>query len=347
MIIISQLRRASRRKAKLKLGLAAPSGGGKTLGSLLIAYGLMLEKYPDATEDERWSKIAIIDTENGSGELYVGLTIDGLKIGEYFTIPVTPPFTPKKYIEGIKTCHSEGIEVCILDSASHAWAGQGGLLEQQGNVAKRTGNSYTAWRDVTPLHNQFVDTMLQTDIHIIVTMRSKTEYVIEKDSNGKSSVRKVGLAPIQRDGMEYEFTAFFDIDAEHNAYGSKDRTTIFDQQYFKISPETGRQLMRWLETGEDVRVTNAPPSIKKAEAAPAEEEKNGSKNNMLEVPDLEFEEFKSLLTVLCQEKSKDKSIGSKKVREVINAVLDGGTIADTTEFDFDEIKELYKQILTL
>ena len=98
---------------------------------------------------------------------------------------------------------------------------------------KRTGNSYTAWRDITPQHNRFIDTMLQTDIHIIATMRSKTEYVQEKDSNtGKTTVRKVGLNPIQKDGMEYEFTVFLEVDAEHMAFGSKDRTGIVDQKYF-------------------------------------------------------------------------------------------------------------------
>jgi hypothetical protein len=246
------LKKAERKKAKLKLGMSAPSGGGKTLGALLIAFGLMKEKYPKLPDSKLWEKIAILDSENGSGELYANAEKAGVMIGEYLAVTLQAPFTPAKYIEGIQLCYNEGMEVCIIDSTTHLWAGIGGSLEKQGNIAKKTGNSYTAWREVTPEHNAFIDAMLQTDIHIIATMRSKTEYVQEKDqTTGRTTVRKVGLNPIQRDGMEYEFTSFIEIDAEHNAFGSKDRTGIIDQQYFKITPDIGRKFMNWLESGAD------------------------------------------------------------------------------------------------
>ena len=266
-----QLKRAERKKAKLKLGMSAPSGGGKTLGALLIAYGLMKEKYPKLPDSELWEKIAIIDSENGSGELYANSEKAGVQIGQYNAITLTPPFTPEKYTEGILLCHSEGIEVCIIDSTTHLWAGQGGLLEQQGNAAKKSGNSYTAWRDVTPALNRFIDAMLQTDVHIIATMRSKTEYVQEKDQQtGRTTIRKVGLNPVQRDGMEYEFTAFLEVDAEHIAFGSKDRTGVVDQQYVKITPDMGKQFMKWLESGADV---STPVKVIAESAAPKEEVK--------------------------------------------------------------------------
>ncbi len=250
------LKKAQRSKAYLKLGMSAPSGGGKTLGALLIAYGLMKEKYPVDSEEARWGKIAIIDSENGSGELYVGKDIGNVKIGDYNAITLTPPFTADKYTEAIGLCKDNNIEVCIIDSTTHLWAGQGGLLEQQGNAAKRSGNSYTAWRDVTPQHNQFIDTMLQTPMHVIATMRSKQEHVQEKDPvSGKTTVRKIGLNPVQRDGMEYEFTMFLEIDAEHQAFGSKDRTSLFDQQTFKITPAVGVTLMKWLDGGVETAPT--------------------------------------------------------------------------------------------
>lgn len=252
MAEVLTLKRAQRQKAKLKLGIAAPSGGGKTFGALLIAYGLMKEKYPDLPSDELWSKIAVVDTENGSGQLYVGTVISNMKIGEYNTVTLTPPFEADKYTSAILMCHEAGMEVVIIDSTTHLWSGEGGLLEQQGMIAKRTGNSYTAWRDVTPMHNRFVDTMLQTDVHIIATMRSKTDYVQEKNAEGRTVVRKIGLNPIQKEGMEYEFTIFLEVDAEHNAFGSKDRTGLVDQKYFKITPQTGMDIMKWLESGVDV-----------------------------------------------------------------------------------------------
>jgi len=264
-----QLKKAQRKRAKLKLGMSAPSGGGKTLGALLIAYGLMKEKYPDIPDDEIWSKIAIIDSENGSGELYVGKEIANITIGEYNAVTLTAPFEADKYTDAVKMCYDAEMEVAIIDSTTHLWAGQGGLLEQHGNVTKRTGNSYAAWRDVTPQHNRFVDAMLQTDMHIIATMRSKTDYVQEKDqSTGKTTVRKIGLNPVQKDGMEYEFTIFLEIDAEHNAFGSKDRTGIVDQKYFVITPDNGREIMRWLESGTDdaIKVISTMVTDKEKEA---------------------------------------------------------------------------------
>lgn len=250
---------AERKKAKLRLGISGPAGSGKTVSALLIAYGI--------TND--WSKIALVDTEAGSGELYAGTTIGETDISQYHVATITPPFEPQKYISAIKAAENSGFEVVILDSISHAWMGEGGLLDTQGKVAARIGNSYAAWREVTPLHNQFVEAMLQSKIHVIATMRSKQEFVQEKDEkSGKSIVRKLGMAPIQRDGMDYEFTVVFDLSHEHIAAASKDRTSIFDGKYFLPTQETGKLLKEWLDVG-------APTSKKEAEAptapaAPAE-----------------------------------------------------------------------------
>lgn len=223
-------RKAERKQAKLKIGLSAPSGAGKTYSSLLIAYGIC----------EDWSKIAVIDTENGSAELYSHL-------GDYSVCPITPPFTPKKYIAAIHEAVEAGFKVLIIDSLSHAWSGEGGLLDMQDKAVKasRSGNSYTAWKEITPEHNRLVDAILQSDIDIIVTTRAKADYIMTDDGNGKKSVKKVGLAPIFRDGLEYELTVFFDLTQEHIATASKDRTTIFDGQNFKPTEETGKMLAEW------------------------------------------------------------------------------------------------------
>jgi len=247
--MVMELKRAQRKSAKLKLGISSPSGGGKTLGSLLIAYGLMKESHPKLSDEEIWAKIAIIDSENGSGELYVGAEVKNLVIGEYAAITLTSPFTAEKYVQAMEVCEENNMEVAIIDSTTHLWSGTGGLLEQQGNITKRTGNSWSAWRDITPMHNKFIEKMLQCNMHVIATMRSKTKFVQEKGSDGRTIVRKIGLNPIQKDGMEFEFTTFFEIDAEHNAFGSKDRTNTFDQEYFVITPDTGKKLMKWLKGG--------------------------------------------------------------------------------------------------
>ena len=205
-----ELRRAERKKARLKIGISSISGAGKTTGSLLFSYGLLKGEHPDWSDDEIWDKIAIIDSENGSGELYANSKVKGTPyyIGQYWTIPLAAPFTCERYIEAINLCKENNKEVCIIDSMTHLWNGVGSLLEKQGNIAQRSGNSYTAWRTITPEYNKFLDTMLQVDMHIIGTMRSKTEYSQEKNAEGKTTIRKVGMAPVMRDGIEYEFTLF-------------------------------------------------------------------------------------------------------------------------------------------
>lgn len=224
-----EFKTAQRKRAKLRLAIAGTSGSGKSYSALVVASGMTT-----------WNKIAVIDSENGSAELYAHL-------GAYSVLTLGSPYTPEKYIEAIKTAERQGFEVIIIDSLSHAWTGEGGILDQQGKAAdsKYKGNSWAAWRECTPKHNALVDAILKSSCHIIATMRSKTEYT-QVTENGKSVVKKLGMAPIQRDGMEYEFTVFLDISAEHIAIASKDRTGLFDGQYFKPHAETGKKLLAWL-----------------------------------------------------------------------------------------------------
>lgn len=227
-----EIRKAQRKKAKLRLGIAAPSGAGKTFSSLLLAFGL-------------GGKIGLIDTEHGSGDLYAHL-------GDYDIIAIEAPYTVAKYMQAIKAFEDAGYATIIIDSLSHAWAGDGGLLDKQGKIADRGVNSFAAWRTITPEHNQLVDAMLQSPCHIIATMRAKQDYVLEVNDKGKQMPKKIGLAPVQREGMEYEFTVMLDVDMKHIASASKDRTSLFDGQYFTIDRKTGEILREWLEIGEDV-----------------------------------------------------------------------------------------------
>ncbi len=168
----------------------------------------------------------------------------------YVVCQLPPPFGPDKYVKAISEAESAGYEVIIIDSLTHAWAGSGGLLEEV-DKRKGKGNDFTAWRDVTPMHNALVDAMLQSSCHIIATMRTKTAYDMVKDEkSGKIKPVKVGLAPVQRDGMEYEFTVVMDLDIErHVATASKDRTGLFDNRYFVPTVDTGKELLAWLEDG--------------------------------------------------------------------------------------------------
>ena len=224
--------KAEKKKAKLRLGITGTAGSGKTYGALLIALGI-------------GGKIALIDTENGSGDLYSSL-------GNYDVGNIQAPYTVQKYLEAMHEAEQSGYDTIIIDSLSHAWSGEGGLLDMQGKIAASgKGNSYTAWREVTPWHNKLIDSMLSSPCHIIATMRSKTDYIQTENDYGRKEIRKVGLAPVQRDGMDYEFGVVFDISITHVASVSKDRTGLFDSQFFTITKNTGEILRDWLNSGYD------------------------------------------------------------------------------------------------
>ena len=247
-----QIRKATRRKAKLRLALLGPSGSGKTMSAIKLAAGI-------------GGKIGVIDTENGSADLYA-------EIADYDVITLEKPYTVSKYREAIAAFEQAGYSTIIVDSLTHAWSGAGGLLDKQGQMAAKPGaNSYTAWREITPEHNALVEALLASPCHIIGTMRVKTEYVIETNERGKQAPRKIGMQPVQRDGMEYEFTVVMDIDANHKAQASKDRTTLFEGFYDTISEATGRQLLNWLDRGDEAPAKPAAPLARGATLAEAAE----------------------------------------------------------------------------
>jgi hypothetical protein len=227
-----QLRKATRKKAKIRLGLSAVSGGGKTYSAILIAKGLCGDL----------SKVAIIDTENNSADLYAHL-------GEYNVLPLLAPYTPERYTEAIKACEKAGMEVIIIDSITHEWDGKGGCLQIQESL----GGKYQDWAKVTPRHQAFIDSILQSSAHIITTVRRKQDYEMSKDSNGKIKVEKAGLKEVTREGFEYELTANLELDTRHNAVASKDRTGLFmGKPSFVPSEETGELILAWCEQGEEM-----------------------------------------------------------------------------------------------
>ncbi|MFA6897210.1 MAG: ATP-binding protein [Patescibacteria group bacterium] len=227
-------RKAERKKAKARIALCSPSGGGKTHSALLIAKGM-------------GGSIAVIDTENGSAQMEAGKK----GIPEFDVLTLESPFTVPKYIEAIHAAEEAGYDVIIIDSLTHAWAGSGGLLEKKDKVSQLAGkNSYTAWGEISPIHNLLIETMLQSKCHLIVTMRSKVEYVLEENEKGKMAPVKKGMAPIQREGMDYEFTICFDLEiGSHLATAPKDRTSLFGMNPFVPSEKTGKELMAWLNGG--------------------------------------------------------------------------------------------------
>jgi hypothetical protein len=241
-------KKAERKQAKLKIALTGPSGSGKTFSALLLARGI-------------GGKVAVVDTENNSASLYANLKEGPLKGFEFDVLNLQAPYSIARYLEAMKAAEAAGYDVLITDSLSHAWAAEGGILDKKAKMDARGGNSFTNWNSLTPEQELLKAQIVGSKIHLIATMRSKQEYVIEQNDKGKQAPRKVGLAPIQRDGMEYEFTVVFDLAMDHSASASKDRTGLFDGQLFKPSAETGQALMRWLNDAkpEEPEAPNEPP----------------------------------------------------------------------------------------
>lgn len=238
-------KKATKTQSRARVALIGPSGSGKTYTALRLAMSLAQGR-----------PVAVVDTERGSASKYAG---DPSPDGGSFQFDVVddwPDFQVGRYIDAIRGAEAAGYAVLVIDSLSHAWAGPGGLLEfvDARSSAQKGSNSFAAWRDATPLHNKLVDAMLRANLHIIVTMRSKQEYVLERDERtGKMTPRKVGLAPVQREGLEYEFDVVLDVDGA-SVTASKSRcSTIAGRRFVEPGADLGAELLAWLGAGE------APP----------------------------------------------------------------------------------------
>jgi len=213
--MFKQMTRAGNR---LRLALDGPAGAGKTYTALRFAF---------AIAKRFGGPVGVIDTEHGSAKLYLGQNEDGQE-WQWQGVELEH-FAPSAYVAAIKAAASAGIKVLVIDSLSHAWSGTGGALDQVDRAAAKTsGGSFGAWRDVTPQHNQMVDAILAFPGHVVATMRSKMEYVLGEDEKGKKTVEKIGLKPVQREGVEYEFTVVGDLDTAHKLTISKTRCSAID-----------------------------------------------------------------------------------------------------------------------
>lgn len=231
------LQNAERKRVKLRLNIASPSGFGKTYGALLIAYGIT----------NNWQKIAVIDTENDSASLYSDL-------GDYKTIRLDPPFTTERYIQAIKICEDAEMEAIIIDSITHVWKGTGGILEYKDSL----GGRYQDWAKASPLYQKWLNAILQSKCHVITTNRKKQGYNMITEGN-KTKVEKVGMEDEIRDGYEYEMTAALEIiNDKHLARASKDRTGLFvDKPEFIITSATGKIILDWCNTGTPIQQITA------------------------------------------------------------------------------------------
>ena len=260
----------TRQKSKLRMALTGVSGSGKTLGALYVAYGI--------TGD--WGKIALIDTEHERARFYANR--EDLGTGAFLYQPMSAPFSPDRYKQMVK----EGADavgpdgVVIVDSMTHAWSAEGGVLDIKDKIASRPGmNSYSAWNDAGREQTSLVNTIFSVNCHTIATMRSKMAYELQEDERGKKKPVKIGLAPVQRDDTEYEFDVVLDIGRDHVATASKD-VTFLDKYGQIITPELGKQLAAWLNDGiEPSRCEECGAIIKATSANTIQQIINGTRKN--------------------------------------------------------------------
>lgn len=239
----AMFQKAQRKKKKARIAFVGPTGSGKSYSALTVARGLAGPE----------GRIAFLDSERGGASMYAGEVDD-------FDVMELTSFSVENYIAGIKAAVAGKYDVLIIDSLSHAWMGKDGVLEfvdkskaRGGNDSNSNSNSFTAWRKATPLHNELIDTILAAPIHVIATMRAKMEHVMEKDERtGKTEVRKIGLQPVQRDGLEYEFDVIGDINQDHQLVISKSRIGFLsDAVILKPSKKVGEDIRAWLDGGAD------------------------------------------------------------------------------------------------
>lgn len=261
----------TREKSKLRLALAGPSGSGKTLSALLIAYGI--------TGD--WKKIALIDTEHGRAKFYANRS--DFETGAFLYQEMTAPYSPDKYkkmvAEGTAAVGEDG--VVIIDSFSHAWDNEGGVLDIKSNIERTQSgkNSFSAWDEAGKIQNSLVNTILSADCHTIVTLRTKMAYAMEQNERGKTVPVKIGLAPVQRENTEYEFDIVLNIARNHVACASKD-TTFLDSWSDIITPELGKSLKEWLDNGaEPDKCTDCGKIIRAAQGRTAQQIVAGTLKN--------------------------------------------------------------------
>lgn len=263
--------KATREKSKLRLALAGPSGAGKTLSALFIAYGM--------TND--WDKIALIDTEHGRAKFYANRS--DFETGSFLYQQMVAPYSPDKYkkmvAEGAEAVGPDG--VVIIDSFSHAWDNEGGVLDIKSEIERtHTGkNSFSAWDEAGKVQNNLVNSILSADCHTIVTLRTKMAYAMEVNEKGKTVPVKLGLAPVQRENTEYEFDIALNIARNHIACASKD-TTFLDSWSDVITPELGKMLKEWLDNGEEPdHCSDCGKIIKSAQGRTAQQIVEGTLKN--------------------------------------------------------------------
>lgn len=274
-----ELKTAKREKIKVPIMLMGASGSGKTLSALLIAKGIVERMLPELSNEEQWQKIALIDSEHNRALLYAQSEHDGVKIDGFQHLDLEAPYTADRYMKAFTVCKNAGCEVIIVDSLSHAWSGEGGILEK----VESFGGRYQDWKEVKPDEKLMLKMLIDSDLHVIATTRSKQATNVTTNEVGKLQVEKIGLKPDQKDSLDYEFAITFQMYQDHTAEATKDNSSMFDRR-LTINREVGQNIYDWAEKGIDVKAQEKAEKvelIKDINALAAESEAKQNELNKL------------------------------------------------------------------
>ena len=316
--------KAKREKAKLKICLMGSSGSGKTLSALYLAYGM--------TKD--WGKIAVIDSERGRALMYANRS--DLNTGEFLHCDLEPPYTVERYCEAMREAEKIVGEdgVIIIDSGSHAWKGTGGVLDAKEQIAQQRGKTdFSAWNDAGKIQNRFIDTIMDLNCDVVVTLRSKVAYTQEVDpETGKTRVRKLGLEPEQKADFEYEMTVVFDIDKDtHNCNIVKDNTFLDAEGFYgRITPALGEKLRAWSRDGAEPTIYTCECCGKKIKAYTFED---GTTMSAEEIVEKSKETYGKAMCMDCVFEASEANSDESEIEE---SVEENSAESETAETELNE-----------
>lgn len=258
--------KAQRAQARARVAIDGPSGSGKTWTGLTFATALA---------EHVGGRVAVIDTERYSAALYADEF-------DFDAVDFTPPYSPERYVEYLRQAHEAGYGAVLIDSLSHGWNAEGGVLELVDTAADRSfsGNRFAGWKVGTPAQNALVQAIVGAPLHVVATMRTRQEWVIEEDDKGRKKPKRVGTSVQQREGIEYEFTIVCDMDLEHRLVVSKSRARpLSDRVVTRPGRSFADELVAWLDAGEPLAATGMVEELR-ALAAVARELPEGDEARM-------------------------------------------------------------------
>lgn len=334
---MSRFKRAIRPIIYTKTLFNSVSGGGKTYSALRVATGMQKAMAENGEE----TRIAFIGSEQQRDLIYANEF-------DYDILQLEEPFTPESYIEAMDDAIDEGYKIIIVDSITHEWSGTGGVLEIHSNIP---GNSYTAWKKVTPRHNAFLDKLIESPVHVLATVRGKDEVVLE-EVNGKQVPKKVGMGYDQRNNLEFLFTTSFNIDKTTNvAMDFKDNTHLFENNARILTEKDGEKLYKWAVEGSDEEIIQRADTIEKSkeEGKKLAEEELEKDDKKPEGKSEDKQEDKPKRTRTRARKSKLEELdgeddSSEQAEDTLSKSEGGSDTEGMTQAElYDKFKETFKQ----